>query len=110
MKSSFLLKEWARRDNRHATMAEGFAFLMTNFGNRRFILGVDPAHGIHLKGLGSLLNQGEEAKRAACGKSVASRWYEGNCPFFNYRIIDSPQDGTLLSHEEIVEILFAFGT
>ncbi|MGQ9470826.1 MAG: hypothetical protein ACUVR0_03930, partial [Candidatus Aminicenantales bacterium] len=34
---------------------------------------------------------------------------EGNCPFFNYRIIDSPQDGTSLCHEENVEILIDFG-
>ncbi len=107
--SSFLLKEWARRDVGHAPLAGGFSFLMTNFGNRRYILGVDPAQGIHLKGLGSLLNQREEEKRAGVGTAFPFRWYEGNCPFFNYRIIDSPQDGTLLSHEEIVQILLDFG-
>ena len=106
--SSFLLKEWARRDINHTPLAEGFSFLMTNFGNRRYILGVDPARGINLKGLGSLLNQKEEEKRANSGMAFSFRWYEGNCPFFNYRIIDSPQDGTALSHEEIFQILLDF--
>lgn len=107
--SSFLLKEWARRDIEHAPLGQGFAFTMTNFGDRRFILGVDPARGIHLKGLGALLNHHEEAKRVAGGRHFLLRWYEGNCPFFNYRIIDSPQDGTSLSHEEVVRILLEFG-
>jgi len=106
--SSFLLKEWARRDIGRAPLAEGFSFLMTNFGNRRYILGVDPARGINLKGLGSLLNRKEEEKKAGPGMAFSFRWYEGNCPFFNYRIIDSPQDGTLLSHEDIVQILLDF--
>jgi hypothetical protein len=106
--SSFLLKEWARRDINHTPLADGFSFLMTNFGNRRYILGVDPARGINLKGLGSLLNQKEEEKRTGLGMVISFRWYEGNCPFFNYRIIDSPQDGTLLNHEEIVKILLDF--
>ncbi|MGQ9672709.1 MAG: hypothetical protein ACUVV5_06200 [Candidatus Aminicenantales bacterium] len=107
--SSFLLKEWARRDINHTTDGQGFAFLMTNFANQRYILGVDPARDINLKGLGSLLNLREESKRTSWGRPVDFRWYEGNCPFFNYRIIDSPQDGTSLSHEEIVEILIDFG-
>jgi hypothetical protein len=107
--SSFLLKEWARRDINHTPLADGFSFLMTNFGNRRYILGVDPARGINLKGLGGLLNRKEEEKRANAGMDFSFRWYEGNCPFFNFRIIDSPQDGTLLSHEEIVEIVLDFG-
>jgi hypothetical protein len=37
-------------------------------------------------------------------------WYEGNCPFFNFRIIDSPQDGTAFSRDEIVEIVQAYGS
>ncbi len=107
--SSFLLKEWARRDIEHAALGSGFALSMTNFGDKRFILGVDPAQGIYLKGLGSLLNQKEEAKRLSSGRPFAFRWYEGNCPFFNYRIIDSPQDGTSLTHEEVVKALLEFG-
>jgi len=106
---SFLLKEWAMRDNEHPSRGEGFAFLLINFGNTRFILGVDPEKGINLRGLGSLLNQKEVEKRNSQGKPAGLRWYEGNCPFFNYRIIDSPQDGTALSHEEILDSVLSFG-
>jgi hypothetical protein len=82
---------------------------MTNFGNQRYIIGVDPTKGVYLKSLGSRLNRAEALKREAAGKPFSFRWYEGNCPFFNYRIIDSPQDGTLLAHQEIVQELLEFG-
>lgn len=106
--SSFLLKEWARRDTDNVLLGQGFSFLMTNFGDRRFILGVDPARGVHLKGLGTLLNEKEEVKRMALGQPLTFRWYEGDCPFFNYRIIDSPQDGTVLNHDEVVNLVLSF--
>ena len=105
---SFLTKEWARRDKEHPEQGEGFAFLMNSFGNMRFILGVDPEQGVNLKGLGRMLNEKEQEKRAEQEWPMVS-WYEGNCPFFNYRIIDSPQDGTALSHDEIVEVIKAYG-
>ncbi len=105
---SFLTKEWARRDKEHPKRGEGFAFLMTNFGNTRFILGVDPEFGIHLKGLGNLLNEKEREKRQVLDRPL-TLWYDGNCPFFNYRIIDSPQDGTVLCHDEVVEIVKTYG-
>jgi hypothetical protein len=105
---SFLLKEWARRDREKTPLGEGFTFLMTNFGNKRYISGVDPEKGVNLKGLGDLLNQKEDEKRAKEKRPLAFRWYDGNCPFFNFRIIDSPQDVTSLSHEEIVETLLSF--
>lgn len=106
---SFLLKEWARRDRENSPLGEGFTFLMTNFGNKRYISGVDPEKGVNLKGLGDLLNQKEDEKRAEEKRPLAFRWYDGNCPFFNFRIIDSPQDVTSLSHEEIIDILISFG-
>ncbi len=62
---SFLLKEWARRDREHPPDRRGFGFLMTKFGEDRFILGVDPDRGIHLKGLGTRLNLKELEKRTA---------------------------------------------
>ncbi len=105
---SFLLKEWARRDRVNSTQRQGFSFLMTNFGDRRYILGVYPETGVYLYGLGELLNIEEEKRRIACSRPLAYRWYDGNCPFFNFRIIDSPQDGTSLSQEEIETILFNF--
>jgi hypothetical protein len=106
--SSFLLKEWARREMSLSSLGEGFSFLLTNFGNQRYIIGVDPEKGIYLQGLGDLLNRREAEKREASGRPFPLRWYDGNCPFFNYRIIDSPQDGTLLSQEEIVALLLDF--
>lgn len=105
---SFLLKEWARRDREHAPCGKGFGFLMTNMWNKRYILAVDPEAGVNLKGLGDLLNEKEKTKREKSPKSSSYCWYEGNCPFFNYRIIVSPQDETLLTHEEIVGELLLF--
>jgi hypothetical protein len=108
--SSFLLKEWARRDTIQSSLGEGFSLLVTNFGNLRYILGVDPEKGVNLKGLGDLLNQKEAEKRRAEGKDMVLRWYDGNCPFFNYRIIDSPQEGTVLAHQDVVDVLLSFST
>jgi hypothetical protein len=107
--TSFLLKEWARRDVREPSLGGGFSLLLTNFWDERFILGVDPEKGVNLRGLGSLLNDLEAARRSARGRPFPLRWYEGNCPFFNYRIIDSPQDGTLLTHEDVLDCLRQFG-
>jgi hypothetical protein len=105
---SFLTKEWAKRDKEHPQLGDGFGFLMSNFSNTRFILGVDPEQGINLKGLGGLVNEKEREKRIILARPM-TLWYEGNCPFFNYRIIDSPQDGTALSRDEILEIIRAYG-
>jgi hypothetical protein len=104
----FLLKEWARRDTGRSSLGGGFGLTMTNFGNQRYIIGVDPMKGVHLKGLGSLLNMAEARRREGAGKPFLFPWYEGNCPFFNYRIIDSPQDGTLLDHQDVVHELLEF--
>lgn len=105
---SFLLKEWARRDRENSSFSRGFTFLLTNFADKRYILGVDPVQGVNLKGLGDLLNQNEAEKRAQLGRAFSFRWYDGNCPFFNFRIIDSPQDVTSLSQEEIVDTILSF--
>jgi len=106
--TSFLLKEWSRRDLSQSSQRKGFSLLVTNFGGQRYILGVDPEMGVNLRGLGGLLNQKEAQRRGAEGKPPTHLWYEGNCPFFNYRIIDSPQDGTALSHNDVVGCLWAF--
>lgn len=106
---SFLLKEWARRERTETPLGRGFSFLMTSFGEERHILGVDPAQGINLRGLGTQLNELERGKRAAAGKPEGLAWYEGNCPFFNFRIIDSPQDGTALRREEVIAAVREFG-
>jgi hypothetical protein len=106
---SFLLKEWARRDAENPTLGRGYSFLMASFGPARAILGVDPERGIHLRGLGPALNEREAKKRAAAGRPFPFSWYEGDCPFFDYRIIDSPQDGTALSPDEVLDAVLAFG-
>lgn len=105
---SFLLKEWARRDVFNSPLGRGFSFLLTNLGHRRFIIGVDPEAGVNLRGLGHLLNQREKEKREKLGRPVMERWYEGNCPFFDYRIIDSPQDGPALNQQEVLEAVLEF--
>jgi len=106
--TSFLLKEWTRRERDHSSLGQGFSLLVTSFGGYRYILGVDPARGVNLRGLGGLLNQREGQKREAAARAFTRPWYEGNCPFFNYRIIDSPQDGTILSLEDVVDCLMTF--
>lgn len=106
---SFLLKDWAHRDRENSSLQEGFSFLLTNFGNKIYILGVDPEIGVNLRGLGDMLNEKETKKRAEEERPLGFRWYDGNCPFFNYRIIDAPQDVTSLSHREIVDTLLLFG-
>jgi len=107
--NSFLLKDWAQRDRENSPLQEGFGLLVTNFWNKRYILGVNPEKEVNLKGLGDLLNEKEAEKRTKAGKPFTFRWYDGNCPFFNFRIIDSPLDGTKLSQEEIVNTLLSFG-
>lgn len=105
---SYLFKDWARRDATHTSLKQGFSFLMTNFGSTRYILGVDPEMGIYLKGLGDLLNHKEAEQRKRENRPFTERWYEGNCPLFNFRIIDSPQDISSLSHQEIVDTILKF--
>jgi len=106
--SSFLLKEWARRDRENAPGGNGFSFLMTNFLGTRYILGVDPGSGINLKGMADLFNRREAEKRREAGRPFTA-WYDGNCPLFDFRIIDSPQDQTALEYEEILALLTRFG-
>jgi len=106
---SFLLKEWARRDQDHAAAAEGFGFTVISFGDSRYILGVDPERRVNLRGLGAILNQKEAEKSLAEGRAFPRPWYEGNCPFFDYRIIDAPRDGTALSRTAILDALAGFG-
>jgi hypothetical protein len=106
---SFLLKEWAHRDREHPALGEGFSFIVTNYGNSHYGLGVDPTRGINLRGLGERLNLRERDKRLSKGAPAGKEWYEGNCPLFDYRIIVSPQGDTILSAAEIMEVIFAFG-
>jgi len=106
---SFLLKEWARRDREGAPLGRGFSFVYSNFQGLRHSLGVDPAAGVNLRGLADILNEMEARKAEAAGRTDRPRWYGGECPFFNYRLVVSPHEGTRLSHEEIVGAVMKFG-
>ena len=106
---SFLLKEWARRERERAPMGDGYTFVLSRFGTSRFILGVDPAAGVHLRGLGAVLNAREVERRAALGRPAGLPWYEGDCPFFGHRIVDSPQEGSDLSAPEVLAAVLEFG-
>ena len=92
-----LPQRWAATDIRLKT-----------FGNTRYILGVDPEAGVYLKGLGKMLNNREAEQRNQKNRPFDEKWYEGDCPLFNFRIIDSPQDTTSLSHQAIVDTVLAF--
>jgi len=106
---SFLFKEWARRDKTHSALNRGFSFVMSSFGADRFILGVDTEEGVNFKGLAPRLDEREEAKRKLAGGPPSPGWYDGNCAFFEQRIVVSPRDGTALAQEEILDVLLAYG-
>jgi hypothetical protein len=73
--SSFLIKEWARRERGNSSLGQGFSLLVTSFGGYRYILGVDPARGVNLRGLGGLLNEREAQKREAAARAFERPWY-----------------------------------
>jgi hypothetical protein len=106
---SFLLKEWARRDRAGSPLGKGFGFVYSNFQGLRYSLGVDPAAGVNLRGLADEINLLERKKAEAEGKPPGPVWYGGECPFFNYRLVVSPHEGTRLSHEEIFGAVMKFG-
>lgn len=106
---SFLFKEWARRDTTHSALNRGFSFVTASFGADRYILGVDSEAGVNFKGLAPRLDEREEAKRKSIGGPPSPGWYDGNCAFFEQRIVVSPRDGTALAQEEILDILLDYG-
>jgi hypothetical protein len=105
----FLLKEWARRDAVYAPGGRGFALVMSRHGEDRFIIGVDPAAGVCLRGLGSILDGLERAGRADGTRPPGPLWFEGNNAFFRQRIVDSPRDGSVLTAAEVDRAVRAFG-
>ena len=76
--------------------------------DKKFILGVDSEKGVNLRGLGALLSEKEAKIREEQLRPLTYQWYDGNCPFFNFRIVVSPQDDSSLTHEEIVDTLLSF--
>jgi hypothetical protein len=106
---SFLLKDWARRDRDGSPLGRGFGFVFSNYLGLRYSLGVDPTAGVNLRGLADAINTLEARKAEAEGKTDRPRWYGGECPFFNYRLVVSPHEGTRLGHDEIVGAVMKFG-
>jgi hypothetical protein len=105
----FLLKEWARRDVLYAPGGRGFSFVMSRHGEDRFIIGVDPAAGVCLRGLGPILDGLERESRAGQGRPHEPLWFEGDNAFFRKRIVDSPRDGSVLTAAAVDRAVRAFG-
>jgi hypothetical protein len=113
--ASALFKVWARQDRRHAPDGHGFVMTSVQYGNARFVVSVDPAAGVWLKGLGAALERAETAKRAALGLERtgplrpgydnSDPWYDGRSPIHNYTIIDAPRAGTILTAAEVAALV-----
>ncbi len=101
--SSYLLKDWIKRDFTNSPSKKGFSLLISSLYPGNFIIATSPSSGTYLKGLGDMLNRYEKEKREKMNMNV-SEWYKGNSPFFNYRIIASPSDGTVLTKDEVIKI------
>jgi hypothetical protein len=77
--SSTLFKELARGDRENSPGGQGFPFLVVNRDEpnstkdaplQRFILSTDPMTGLHLRGLGRLLEEREQMKEDASGTKL----------------------------------------
>jgi hypothetical protein len=105
---SFLFKEWARRDIVHSPSRRGYAFIMSALGRDRFILGADPEESVSLAGLAPLLDFREREQRAKLGLPMPAAWYDGNCAFFERRIVVSPRGGTALAEDDVLGAVLEF--
>jgi len=101
--TSYLLKDWIKRDFTNSPSKKGFSLLISSLYPGNFIIATSPSSGTYLKGLGDILNKYEREKRER-EKIAVTEWYKGNSPFFNYRIIASPSDGTVLTKDEVISI------
>lgn len=107
---SFLLKEWARLDHIHPAQNQGFTFLLSSVAPGRYMLGVDVEHNVTLKGLGPILDAREAELRRRKGMAFDNPWYDGNCAFFENRIVVSPRDGSVLAFDDVVEEVKKFSS
>ncbi len=101
--NSYLLKDWIKRDFKNSPSKKGFSLIISSLYEGNFMIATSPLSGTYLKGLGELINRYEKEKRGEKNMEFLS-WYEGDSPFFNYRIIASPGDGTILTREELLDI------
>jgi serine/threonine protein kinase len=125
-------KDWARSDRDGSPGREGFVALSIFVSEskhevRHCVLSVTPDSGASLRGLADLLDGAESQHRrrvygeddravdpvtglpkpARAGYVNADPWYDGRAHGFT--IVDSPWSGTLLSADEIEEVLLRFG-
>ena len=125
-------KDWARTDRLLAAERTGFValsvFMSRSIGGQsRCLVSVRPGDGVSLRGLGALLDQAEAIRRgqlygvddrgvntetggskpARAGYSNTDPWYDGRA--HGDTIVDSPRSGTVLTAEEIEQILVRFG-
>lgn len=120
--------EWAYADTHFPKGKAGFHFVcvhcLTMDGKRRSVVSVEPDSGLSLQNLAVKLEIAEVAKRKKKYNGIDDReidvitgitkpprlgfgnsdpWYDGRG--HNYTIIDSPREGTLLSEEEVEDII-----
>jgi hypothetical protein len=125
-------KNWARTDARRSADGKGFValavFLSEGPGQRRrAILSVTADSRVSLRGLGARLDEAEAARRrqlygdddrvrdpdtkalkpCRSGYANADPWYDGRA--HGYTIVDAPREGTVLTADEIEDILLRYG-
>lgn len=110
---SALFKSWAWGDP-SACDNDKVVFLGIQLGAHRFVLSVNPASNVCLKGLGSRLQMAEMKKRRQLGKEFLGEnrpgfdspdpWYDGRSPLHRYTIVDSPRQGTIMTENEVFSI------
>ncbi len=139
--SSTLFKELAWADKEKSLLKQGFSFMVISHDVKlqnqetaqRHILKTDPLSGMHLEGLGAMLEKREqekeeisgillfpERKRVGPGKgrhgyNVESPWYDGRA--HNFTIVDSPslhvgEEGkcfSQLNYQELLETVWEYG-
>ena len=139
--TSSLFKELVRGDTERSPLGEGFALLVVSRREQtppaaqpryRHVISTDPLTGLHLQGLGSMLEEAERRREDETGEiasgrerlapgegrhgsGVPSPWYDGRG--HDFTIIDSPtvtvagRDvcGSLLTPAGVLEIVWCYG-
>ena len=112
---SIFFRIWAWNDPK-APGGKGYPFLALDLsepGKNRCVIGVDPASGNTLRGLGEFLEKYESEKRRQIGRprpvhpirhpaDNSDPWYFGQG--HGYAVIDSPGEGTVLTADEVQDI------
>ena len=124
---SIAFKDWARSKGYVALVVR---YPAMNKPDHRIVISVPPTYKYGLKGFGAILEEAETEKRQKLGKqrpkpkskkdikkgtpNMRARyedvtnndpWYDGRSPLHAYTIVDSPREGTVLTLDEVVEML-----